>query len=317
MDQNITIEDIRDLIVPVEGYSTMKRAMLTGQLERFARSLNWIKPTRGGSLLDLGACGDLVPAYRRRLGYDRIVCVDTNGESKSHRLIHADGSHFCYDEIRVDLERQPLPFESQSFDQVVAMEVIEHLAVDPMFMLAEANRVLNPGGSLLITTPNITSLASVYKQLWGFHPALGRQAYGPGIMDRHHREYAPHEIREIVQAAGFAIDEFDTFDIDPMNRSVRKVGRLLRLLSYLKPAIGVADRGSTMRCRATKIGPVIERFPPVIYPRYPYYDYAAFDRHLAGRFDGKRYWRTDVRDEEGIGSAASSSSSASPLPIND
>lgn len=325
MNQNnaITIDAIGDLIVPIDGYSAMKRGMLTGQLERYWRSASWIEPRRGGSLLDLGACGDLVPAYCELLGYERVVCADAAGESRATELVHANGRRFAFESVGVDLEHQPLPFADDSFDQVVAMEIIEHLAVDPMFMLAEANRVLKPGGNLLITTPNIASLTSLYLQLWGRHPAIGRQAFGPGIMDRHHREYAPEELRTIVQAAGFGVDQFDTFDIDPQNRSVRRVGRLLRVLSWLKPAIGDVQRGSTMRCTATKVGPVAERFPPLIYPRYPYYDYAAFDRRLTERFGGNRYWHSDVIDEKscksGIhaGAASAISSTPVPQPIND
>ncbi len=33
------------------------------------------------------------------------------------------------------------------------MEVLEHFTADPMFALAELNRVLKPGGFLLLTTP--------------------------------------------------------------------------------------------------------------------------------------------------------------------
>lgn len=277
----------------------------------------------GGWLLDLGAGGDLVPVYRDRLGYQRIVCADTAGETQSNEMVHADGRRFAFESVRVDLEHRPLPFADESFDQVVAMEVVEHLAVDPMFMLAEANRVLKPGGKLLVTTPNIASLTSLYLQLWGRHPAIGRQAFGPGIMDRHHREYAPDELRTIVQAAGFGVDQFDTFDIDPQNRSVRRVGRLLRVLSWLKTEIGEVQRGSTMRCAATKVGPVAERFPPMIYPRYSYYDYAAFDRRLTERFGGNRYWQTDVIGDESTPNgdrtdlAASISSTFIPQPIND
>jgi len=322
-DKATTLDAIRNLIVPIDGYCALKRAMLIGQLERYRHSVAWIVSRPGGSLLDLGACGDLVPVFRELRGYNRVVCADTAGETRSNELAHADGRRFAFESVRVDLEHHLLPFADESFDQVVAMEIIEHMAVDPMFMLAEANRVLKPGGKLLITTPNIASLTSLYLQLWGRHPAIGRQAFGPGIMDRHHREYVPDELRTIVQAAGFDVDQFDTFDIDPQNRSVRRVGRLLRVLSWLKPAIGEVQRGSTMRCAATKIGPVIERFPPTIYPRYPYYDYAAFDRRLTERFGGIRYWQSDVVEDEfrengdRVHVRTAISSTPIPQPIND
>jgi ubiquinone/menaquinone biosynthesis C-methylase UbiE len=46
-----------------------------------------------------------------------------------------------------------LPFKGQSFDLATAFEVIEHLADWPA-LLAEARRVLCPGGLFLVSTPN-------------------------------------------------------------------------------------------------------------------------------------------------------------------
>ncbi len=48
---------------------------------------------------------------------------------------------------------QSIPFDDGSFDLVVAFEVIEHLEDWPR-LLAEARRLLAPGGQLIISTPN-------------------------------------------------------------------------------------------------------------------------------------------------------------------
>lgn len=50
-------------------------------------------------------------------------------------------------------EKEGLPFEESSFDVVVMTDVIEHLP-DPVAMLQEIRRVLAPGGTAIITTPN-------------------------------------------------------------------------------------------------------------------------------------------------------------------
>lgn len=50
-------------------------------------------------------------------------------------------------------------FNSESFDTVVAFQVIEHIKDDELF-LKEIARVLKPGGLALITTPNIKKTLS-------------------------------------------------------------------------------------------------------------------------------------------------------------
>ena len=53
---------------------------------------------------------------------------------------------------------KPLPYPTGSFDLVVSMDVIEHVP-DPEPWLDEAFRVLSPGGTLFLTTPNYASLS--------------------------------------------------------------------------------------------------------------------------------------------------------------
>lgn len=58
----------------------------------------------------------------------------------------------------VDLDKA-LPYEDASFDVVYSVEVIEHLERHSTF-LAEAARVLKPGGHLLLVTPNLNRIGS-------------------------------------------------------------------------------------------------------------------------------------------------------------
>lgn len=52
----------------------------------------------------------------------------------------------------VVLDAVALPFRDASLDAVLALEVLEHIP-QPQRMLAEADRVLAPGGMLILTTP--------------------------------------------------------------------------------------------------------------------------------------------------------------------
>lgn len=57
-----------------------------------------------------------------------------------------------------------LPFPNHTFDLVLSSEVLEHI-LEPAKMLAEVRRVLQPGGVVLLTTPNWTSFFGVARWL--------------------------------------------------------------------------------------------------------------------------------------------------------
>ena len=61
---------------------------------------------------------------------------------------HADIIH--------DLNIFPYPIEDNSFDEIYAKHIIEHLD-DPESFVKELYRILSPGGTVLIETPHFSS----------------------------------------------------------------------------------------------------------------------------------------------------------------
>jgi len=59
-----------------------------------------------------------------------------------------------------DVATAPLPYKDGEFDVVFSGETIEH-QVDTDWFLSELNRVLKPGGTLVLTLPNVRTLVSI------------------------------------------------------------------------------------------------------------------------------------------------------------
>jgi 2-polyprenyl-3-methyl-5-hydroxy-6-metoxy-1,4-benzoquinol methylase len=104
---------------------------------------------RGGDLLEVG-CG-LGHLVGQLAGSFRTSAVDVNRhalreaqEAAPHARLHVASA-------------ESLPFKSRSFDVVVIKHIIEHLP-SPAQAVSELGRVLRPGGTLILSTPNLDSL---------------------------------------------------------------------------------------------------------------------------------------------------------------
>jgi SAM-dependent methyltransferase len=73
--------------------------------------------------------------------------------------------------IRGDLNRG-LPFKDESFDCIFGLSVLEHL-VNGCHFLKEANRLLTPGGHLILITPNLSAWFNILLLGIGRMPSSG------------------------------------------------------------------------------------------------------------------------------------------------
>jgi SAM-dependent methyltransferase len=167
-----------------------------------------------------------------------------------------------------DAEKDAYPYEDGHFDTVLCCELVEHLYHDPMHMMSEINRILKPGGHLMLTTPNITNLRALLAVLEAWHPGFFHTFVKPnpdGSFDpRHNREYAPRDIHLMFPAAGFEVQRMETgwfHEPDAVDR--RRNQQMIALLRARGDT--VALREDCMYVIGRKTGPVRDRWPHGLY----------------------------------------------------
>lgn len=94
-------------------------------------------------------------------------------------------------------------FPPESFNTIVASEVIEHLE-NPRFIAREWFRLLRPGGTLIISTPNNESFRSLLSLVWRGHFI----AFSDTCYPAHITALLRKDIERILTEVGFSTPEF-------------------------------------------------------------------------------------------------------------
>jgi SAM-dependent methyltransferase len=121
-------------------------------------------------VLDLG-CGDGRVTARLAAGGADVTGADPSPVA----LERARAAHPEIPFVQIDADGR-LPLEDSSFDAVVAIDVLQHVA-DTQKLMSEARRVSRPGGLLAVSVP--------------FHGTLGNLAIALHGFERHHDPLEP------------------------------------------------------------------------------------------------------------------------------
>ncbi len=81
------------------------------------------------------------------------------GRNKYPGAIGIDRNPNTAADVLCDLDRPPYPFADNSFDEVRAVHVIEHVQ-DVLATMKEFHRLARPGGTILVVTPHYTDFSS-------------------------------------------------------------------------------------------------------------------------------------------------------------
>ena len=164
-------------------------------------------------ILDLG-CGD--GSALAAAAAAASASASAAGQSPAHRFAGIDWSADALRRaqalgltvVRGGVTAPGLPVADDAADVVIMSELIEHL-VDPDGAVAEARRVLRPGGSLLLSTPNLAAWYNRGLLAFGIQPVFSevslRGVFGrPGsVVAGHLRLFTRRALTEFLAASGF------------------------------------------------------------------------------------------------------------------
>jgi glycosyltransferase involved in cell wall biosynthesis/SAM-dependent methyltransferase len=220
------------------------------------------------SILEMGAYMQMTPALKFTLGYGQVRgCYYGPPGRVDHKTLTSDtGETFECDVDHFDAEKHVYPYQDEAFDTVMCCELIEHLFEDPMHMMSEMNRILKPGGYLVMTTPNAGSLRAISAILLGYHPAFFPAYIRPRKADeeaeaRHNREYVPMEIQHLLTDSGFDLVTLETGEFLEVPHP--ELGWVTHMLE--RYSLSHNMRGDGIYAVGRKAGPIKNRWPVWLY----------------------------------------------------
>ena len=158
-----------------------------GRRQLFARELRHAGLSSGSRVLDVGTGTGANLRLLRSLQVENIAGLEANELAIQHCLSKGLG------EVRRG-DICAMPFADQTFDFVLATDVIEHVDADSI-ALAEVVRVLKDGGRVLLTVPAFSSL-------WGLQD----------IVAHHKRRYRLTPLLQKMRAAGLEPQRYYYFN---------------------------------------------------------------------------------------------------------
>jgi hypothetical protein len=256
---------VRSIDQPDEG----ARQYFEIHIPRIARSLTLVPtPRSSGRILEMGAYMQMTPALQCVLGYKDVRGAYFGPLGRSdQKAVNAGGKEVfrCVVDL-FNAEKDIYPYPDGHFETVLACEIFEHMLLDPMHMLVEMHRVMEDGGTLILTTPNVASFLAVARILEqsGNPQVYSKFPYPYGEYSEteipHVREYTPAELREAVESAGFEIENLFT-EVIPGFGTDLWVRDFLERNQY-----STALRGEQIYCIARKrSGRKTVRYPHFLY----------------------------------------------------
>lgn len=183
---------------PLHMMNPIRLGYITTQIAtEFGRDLKAPRPFEGLRLLDIGCGGGLLSEPMARLGA-QVMGADAAPKNIEVARLHAD-------QVGLDIDYRAETAEAllaagESFDAVLAMEIVEHVAEPPAFVQA-CHDLLRPGGVLVMSTLNRTArsfAAAIVGAEWVMR-------WLPKGTHEWSRFITPEELAAMMQASGLKV----------------------------------------------------------------------------------------------------------------
>jgi 2-polyprenyl-3-methyl-5-hydroxy-6-metoxy-1,4-benzoquinol methylase len=168
-----------------------------------------------GPLLDVGSYFGNFSLLGSALGFD-VTALDSyerygsTFDKTRARFGDAGVSTMDFSNAGEDLSEIP----GNTFSAVLLLGVVEHVPHTPRLLLEALDRVLTPGGLLVIDTPNVAYVAKRWQLAKGesIYPPLEAQYFTEIPYEGHHREYTIEELTWMLERLGHEDIMTQTFD---------------------------------------------------------------------------------------------------------
>jgi len=183
------------------------------RMVRVLAALNHYCP-RQGRVLDFGSYFGNTSLMCRLAGYhvDSVDSYGRYGEAFApvrKQLAEAGARILDFEQVGYGFEQA----ERGCYDAVMCMGLVEHVPHTPRQVMETLDRLVKPGGILILDTPNLAYLYNRQKMLRGestFLP-LQLQYFTEIPFEGHHREYTVAEVKWMLEQLGHEDIRVETF----------------------------------------------------------------------------------------------------------
>ena len=162
------------------------------------------RPLTGKRALDVGCGAGLLSEPLARLGAT-VTALDAAQENIAIARAHAEGQGLLIDYRATPVEQ----LDSDKFDLVTSMEVIEHVT-DPAAFIQALSAKLAPGGLLILSTPNRTPLSRL--AMISIGESIGGIPKGTHDWNKF---LTPDELTDMLVKAGLEVTDITGLTFDP------------------------------------------------------------------------------------------------------